>query len=333
MKREEKTISNIGEFGLINYIIKNNTVATKQHNICLDIGDDCFVFNSFKNSKYVVTTDILIEGTHFKREYASAKQIAIKAVEVNVSDIASMGMVTPLYLFISVGIPKNIKEQYIKDLFKGIKQSCDRYNIHISGGDTVSSKLLTISITLIGITAKDVITRKGAKIGDLIYVTNSFGDSGAGLNILLSNKKNLKSYEKNLINKHLLPQAKLELANNICKNIRVTAMTDSSDGLNKSLELLSVENKKGAKILLEKIPLSKDLIQYTNNNFNKKYNYALFGGEDFELVFTINPKDKNKLEGLSKQVCYIGQITSSNEIEYFENDKKINFKNNEYKHF
>ena len=333
MHKKEKTISNIGEFGLIDYIKKNNTVAKKQHNVCLDIGDDCFVFNSLKNSNYVVTTDILIEGTHFKKEYTSAKQIANKAVEVNVSDIASMGTAQPLYLFVSIGIPKNTKEQYIKDLFKGIKQSCNKYNIHISGGDTVSSKLLTISVTLIGITKKEVVTRKDAKTGDLIYVTNSFGDSGAGLNILLSKKKNLTKYEKNLITKHLVAQARLNLANKICEKIKITSMTDSSDGLNKSIELLTTGNKKGAKILLEQIPLSKDLIQYTNNDFNKKYNYALFGGEEFELVFTINPKDKKSLEKLSKQITCIGQVTSSKKIEYFDNGKKINFKKNEYKHF
>lgn len=333
MNKQEKSVSNIGEFGLINYIKKNNTVAKKQHNVCLDIGDDCFVFNSFKNSKYVVTTDILIEGTHFKKEFASAKQIASKAVEVNVSDIASMGTAKPLYLFVSIGIPKNTMEQYIKDLFKGIKETCNKYNIHISGGDTVSSQLLTVSITLIGITTKKVITRTGAKIGDLIYVSNSFGDSGAGLQILLKNKKKLAKYEKNLINKHLCPNARLNLSNMICEKINVTSMTDSSDGLNKSIELLTTDNKKGAKIYLEQIPLSKDLIQYTNNDFYKKYNYALFGGEEFELVFTISPKYKNILEKLSKQVFCIGQVTNTNKVEYFENNKKRSFKNNEYKHF
>jgi thiamine-monophosphate kinase len=333
MSKKEKTISNIGEFGLIEYIKRNNTGAKKQHNVCLDIGDDCFAFNSFKNSKYVVTTDILIEGSHFKKEFASAKQIASKAVEVNVSDIASMGTAKPLYLFISIGIPKNTKEQYIKDLFKGIKETCNKYNIHISGGDTVSSQLLTVSITLIGITTKKVITRTGAKIGDLIYVSNSFGDSGAGLQILLENKKKLAKHEKNLINKHLCPNARLELANMICEKTNVTSMTDSSDGLNKSIELLTTDNKKGAKIYLEQIPLSKDLIQYTSNDFYRKYNYALFGGEEFELVFTISPKYKNILEKLSKQVFCIGQVTNTNKVEYFENNKKRNFKNNEYKHF
>ncbi len=333
MNKQEKSVSSIGEFGLINYIKKNNTVAKKQHNVCLDIGDDCFAFNSFKNSKYVVTTDILIEGTHFKKEFASAKQIASKAVEVNVSDIASMGTAKPLYLFVSIGIPKNTKEQYIKDLFKGIKETCNKYNIHISGGDTVSSQLLTVSITLIGITTKKVITRTGAKIGDLIYVSNSFGDSGAGLQILLKNKKKLAKHEKNLINKHLCPNARLNLSNMICEKINVTSMTDSSDGLNKSIELLTTDNKKGAKIYLEQIPLSKDLIQYTNNDFYGKYNYALFGGEEFELVFTISPKYKNILEKLSKQVFCIGQVTNTNKVEYFENNKKRNFKNNEYKHF
>ena len=99
-----KTIEKLGEFGLIEFIKKHNTKPEKHHNIYLDIGDDCFSFKPHKDSKYIVTTDILIENIHFKREWATAKQIGQKAIEVNVSDIASMGNAKPLYAFISMGI-------------------------------------------------------------------------------------------------------------------------------------------------------------------------------------------------------------------------------------
>ena len=325
-----KTIEKLGEFGLIEFIKKHNTKPKKHHNICLDIGDDCFCFNPHKNSKYVVTTDILIENIHFKRNWATAKQIGQKAVEVNVSDIASMGNSKPLYAFISLGIPKNTSINFIKELFSSIKNTCNKYEIHLSGGDTVCAKDITISVTLIGICYDKPIPRTGAKNGDLIFVTGTFGDSLAGLEILSNNKKNLTVYEKNLIKKHLVPIARLKEANLISKNINVTSMTDSSDGLFKSVELLT-ENK-GAVINMEKIPLSENLIKYANKDYNKLYNYALFGGEEFELVFTINKKDKTKLEKLLPNATCIGHINNG-KVTYLKNGKTKKFKYNVYKHF
>lgn len=325
-----KTIEKLGEFGLIEFIKKHNTKPKKHHNIYLDIGDDCFSFNPHKDSKYIVTTDILIENIHFKKEWATAKQIGQKAIEVNVSDIASMGNAKPLYVFISMGIPKNTPIDFIKELFGSIKNTCSKYEIHLSGGDTVCAKDITISVTLIGICYDIPIPRTGAKNGDLIFVTGTFGDSIAGLKILSKAKKNLTISEKSLIKKHLVPQAKLKEANLISKEIKVTSMTDSSDGLFKSVELLT-ENK-GAVINLEKIPLSKNLIKYANKDYNKLYNYALFGGEEFELVFTINKKDKNKLEKLLPSATCIGYINNS-KVMYLQNGKQKNIKYNGYKHF
>ena len=325
-----KTIEKLGEFGLIEFIKKHNTKPTKQHNIFLDIGDDCFSFYPHKNLKYVVTTDILIENIHFKRQWATPQQIGQKAVEVNVSDIASMGNTKPLYAFISLGIPKNTSINFVKQLFNSIKNTCNNYKIHLSGGDTVCAKDITISITLIGICYDKPISRTGAKNGDLIFVTGTFGDSYAGLEILSKNKKILTNYEKLLIKKHLVPKARLKQANLISKNIKITSMTDSSDGLFKSIELLT-ENK-GAVINMEKIPLSKNLIKYANKNHNKLYNYALFGGEEFELIFTINKKDKNKLEKLLPNVTCIGYINDS-KVVYLQNGKTKEIKYNGYKHF
>ena len=325
-----KTIEKIGEFGLIEFIKKHNTKPKKHHNIYLDIGDDCFSFNPHKNSKYVVTTDILIENIHFKRQWATPQQLGQKAIEVNVSDIASMGNAKPLYAFISLGVPKSISIDFVKQLFNSIKNTCNKYGIHLSGGDTVCAKDITISVTLIGICYDKPVSRTGAKIGDLIFVTGTFGDSCAGLDILSNRGKILKDYEKNLIKKHLVPQARLKEANLISKNITVTSMTDSSDGLFKSIELLT--EKKGAVINMEEIPLSKNLIKYANKDYNKLYNYALFGGEEFELVFTINKKDKNKLEKLLPSATCIGYINNS-KVMYLQNGKQKNIKYNGYKHF
>lgn len=330
----KKSLSFLGEFGLIEHIKKNNTKAEPEHNVVVDIGDDCFVFSSLKNSKYAVTADILIEDTHFKTKWATPEQIAKKAVEVNVSDIVSMCGAKPLYLFIAIGIPKNTEISYAKRLFAAVKKNCDKYGIHLSGGDTVSSGKLTISVTIIGIKSGELITRSGAKTGDILCVSGNFGDSGAGFDILNSGKKNLTWYEKKLVKKHLEPEARFDIAKILCENnIKITSMTDSSDGLFKSVELLTADYHKGAAVYLDKVPVSDELVEFTKNDKNKIYRYALNGAEEFELVFTIAPKDKIKLQKLIPEISYIGYVNKSKGIKYFDNNNETAIKYNGYKHF
>lgn len=334
-KSKGKFISSIGEFGLIDFIKKNNTKFGKQHNVIVDVGDDCFCFGTGKSKEqFLVTTDILIEDVHFKTSWASPKQIAQKAVEVNVSDVAAMGGAKPLYMFISVGIPKNTETKYIKELFKNIKLTAEKYSIHIAGGDTVAANKLTISITIIAKNFGRIITRATAETNDIICTTGTFGTSLAGLKILQKKKNKFTAPEKFLIKQHLEPKAKLSIANLMIKNnIKVTSMTDCSDGLLKSVELLTTDNNKGAMIQLDKIPVSKQLKQYLNFKKDKIYTYALSGGEEFELVFTIKPSSKTKLKKLIPSVHFIGYVTNSKEVKFFENGKQKQIKINGYKHF
>ena len=363
-------MSKLDEFKLIDFIKKHNTEPTKKHNVAVDIGDDCFAFDSHLKAKYVVTTDILIDNIHFKTSWATPEQIGQKAIEVNVSDIASMGNAKPLYVFISVGIPKETSDKFIKKLFSSIKKTCDKYGIHLSGGDTVGAENLTISVTLIGIAYDKIITRTGAKKGDLIFVSGTFGDSGAGLEIMYNKKQTTKTLdcyarhslarndknimynvqctmynvpfncstvqlfnknERSLVQKHLVPEARLKLANELTKKLNITSMTDSSDGLFKSVELLAED--KGAVINMEEIPVSKSLLKYCGTDLKKLYNFALFGGEEFELVFTVDKKDEQKAKNLFKDIKCIGVITDDKKIKYFQNNKIRNIKYDGYKHF
>lgn len=334
-KSKGKFISSIGEFGLIDFIKKNNTKFDKRHNVIVDVGDDCFCFGTNNSKeKFLVTTDILIEDIHFKNCWSTPKQIAQKAVEVNVSDVAAMGGAKPLYMFISVGLPKNTETKYVKQLFKYIKLTAQKYSIHIAGGDTVSSQKLTISITIIAKNFGRIITRTDAQINDIICTTGTFGNGLAGLKILQEKKNKFTSSEKFLIKQHLEPKAKLSIANLMIKNnVKVTSMTDCSDGLLKSVELLTTDNNKGAVINLEKIPVSKQLIKHFNFKKDKIYKYALSGGEEFELIFTIKPSSKMKLKKLIPSINFIGCVTNSKEVKFFENGKQKQIKINGYKHF
>lgn len=326
-----KTISSLSEFGLINSIKKSLSNTTKDKNIIVDIGDDCFCFKSAKD--YIYTTkDMLIENVHFKIDWTTPYDLGKKAVEVNVSDLAAMGNVTPKYIFIGFGVPANTSEKFVKNLLKGIKETCNKYQMLLSGGDTVKSEKIIISVTVIGVGKSKPIKRTGAKIGDLIGVTNNFGDSGAGLHLLHKYGINYK-YTKNeqaLINAQNIPQSKLNEACKISKYL--TSLIDASDGLFISLNLITQDSFKSAIINMEKIPISQNLKTVFSND-KQILNFALFGAEDYQLVFTV-PKSKSKIiKKLVPSITYIGEIISGKKVKYFYNDKEQKIKYCGFKHF
>ncbi|MCL2485581.1 MAG: thiamine-phosphate kinase [Endomicrobia bacterium] len=321
-----KILSSIGEFALLD-IIKNNYAKTGGKSVSAGIGDDCFCFKNGRKN-ICVTKDMLVEDVHFKTEWTTPYELGQKAVEVNVSDIASMGRVKPEYIFIGLGLPSGISVDFIKKLYSGIKKSCDKYGVLISGGDTVKSDKIIISVTLVGIGKQNIIRRTGAKSGDLIGVTNTFGDSGAGLDILYRRSADNKfsADEKYLIKRQSLPQARLKEAEKISKYL--TSMTDASDGLYVSIGLLT----KSADIFLDKIPLSKQLKRVVKNE-KRQIDYALFGSEDFELVFTVSQSKAKFIKKLVPEISFIGKITNSGKVRYFYNDKEQKTAYRGYKHF
>jgi thiamine-monophosphate kinase len=326
-----KTISSLGEFSLINSIKKSLSNTTKDKNIIVDIGDDCFCFKSGKDYIYI-TKDMLIENVHFKIDWTAPYELGKKAVEVNVSDLAAMGNVIPKYIFIGFGVPSNTPEKFVKNLLKGIKETCNKYRALLSGGDTVKSEKIIISVTAIGIGKNRPVKRSGAQIGDLIGVTNNLGDSGAGLHLLYKYGVNYK-YTKNeraLINAQNIPQARLNEACKISKYL--TSLTDASDGLFVSLNLITQDSSKSAIINIEKIPISQNL-KIVFNNDKQILNFALFGAEDYQLVFTV-PKSKSKIiKKLVPSITYIGEIISGRKVKYFYNGKEQKIKYCGFKHF
>lgn len=325
---KNKNIARTGEFGLIE-MIKNKYSVMKGKNIIAGNGDDCFCFRSGKET-ICITKDMLIENVHFKKEWTSPQILGEKAIEVNISDIASMGSVQPKYVFIGLGIPPQISQNYINDLYKGFKKACERYYAVIAGGDTVRSDKIVISITVVGKSTSKIITRKGAKKGDLIGITNTFGDAGAGIDLLFKygNKRKYTKEENFLISKQNAPKARLKEASKIAKYL--TSMTDASDGLFVSIGLVA-ENL-GAEIDLQKIPISKELKKVIPDK-EKQIKYALFGAEDFELVFTVPKNKAASVKKILPEITYIGIVTAGKKVKYFNNGKEEKFKYCGYKHF
>ncbi len=283
-------LNKIGEFGLIEKLRKKTKQRT--HKIKIGIGDDCAVIAD-SNRNILSTTDTLIEKVHFDLKYFSPKRLGMKAIAVNLSDIAAMGG-TPLYILISLGIPAKYRVKYIEELYGGFESMAEKYNCSIIGGD-ISKSLsgLIINITIIGEVKKNAcISRAGAKNKDMVFVTGVLGDSAAGLDLL----KGAFPSKNKMIKKHLSPDPRLGEGQILAKKIGVSAMIDLSDGLASDLKRICEQSQCGAKIFLDKIPLSKDLRLLGKSSNKNVYNYALYGGEDYELLFTLNKKRMRKLQ-------------------------------------
>jgi thiamine-monophosphate kinase len=332
MSQKNKDISSIGEFGIID-MVKSAFSNKVYKNIKADIGDDAFCFKSGKEI-ISITKDLLIENVHFKKDWISPFCLAQKSVEINISDLAAMGCVYPMCIFIGLGIPQKTSVDFVKDFLKGIKTVCDKYGIYAAGGDTVRSDKIVISITAVGKSKnKDaIIKRSGAKEGDLIGVTNTFGDAGAGLNLLYKYGLNYKynEDEKYLISKQNNPKARLKEAQKISKYLH--SLTDASDGLFFSIELIAKASKKGALIDINSIPVSNQLKNAVADK-KKRIDYALFGAEDFELVFTLPPSKAKIVQKIIPQISFIGKITNSKRILFKNGNKKEEIKFKGFKHF
>lgn len=285
-------------------------IKQRSKNIKIGIGDDCAVITG-SGRNMLFTTDILIENIHFDLKYFSPEILGEKAIAVNLSDIAAMGG-APLYILISLGIPVSTRVKFIEKLYEGFESMADKYSCSIIGGDISSSYSgLIINITIIGDVKKNAYTsRAGARIKDKIFLTGTVGDSAAGLELLKRGKK----IKNKLTEKHLSPKPRLKEGKILAEETGVSSMIDISDGLFSDLKRICEESKCGAKIYMDKIPISRSLHQWEKPINNDIFDYALYGGEDYELLFTVGEK---KIKNLQKRwqkmkipITCIGEISS-----------------------
>jgi len=327
---KKPSLGQLGEFRLLKRLEKTIYRGDKnEKRILVDIGDDAFAVSFSKSKILVATNDVLVENVHFRRNWIQPQELGYKALTVNLSDLAAMGGASPLYAFVGLAMPGDISVDFVDKLYTGMNKVCKEYGFIIAGGDTVSSnKDIVISITLLGeIERKRLISRSGAKPGDLVFVTGTFGDSAAGLNILEKKGRASGLMEENLINKHILPIARMKTAELLAKTGYVTSMIDSSDGLAASLNFISDRSGVGIDADVQKIPISAELWKYSL--INPKINpidLALNGGEDYELVFTAKPSLLRKIKNISKDITCIGTVNNSKRVKYYScgNPVKIN---------
>ena len=323
-------INEIGEFGLID-ILKQNTINNKD-NIINGIGDDTAVFSVENNLLQLATTDMLVEGIHFNREFITAWQLGYKAIAVNFSDIAAMGG-TPTNILISLAIPSDIDVDFMVQLYDGMKYLTKKFKANIIGGDTVASlQGLVVNVTVLGTVPLPLVKyRSGAKNGDLVVVTGDLGSSAAGLEILL-NKYEQEQYEI-LVKKHLMPFPQLNYGEIIANY--ANSMNDISDGLASEANEISTASEVGIMLRENKMPVLKETKEVAKVFQKDVLDYVLFGGEDYQLVFTITPEKLNQLQGELIDLTIVGEVCSSfNGVKLERNDGTIiDIKSKGYNHF
>lgn len=314
------SLSELGEFGLIEHLTKNFTI--KQKSTLKGIGDDAAVMD-FKDKKVVVSTDLLIEGVHFDLSYMPLKHLGYKAVVVNLSDIYAMNA-KATQVTISIAVSNRFPVEALEELYAGIELAAKIYNVDVIGGDTTSSnKGLLISVTAIGEVNEENITyRNGAKPNDLLVVSGDLGGAYLGLQVLEREKEVFKVNPANqpdldlytyIIERQLKPEARkdvVELLNEL--NVVPNSMIDISDGLSSEIIHICKQSGVGCNLYEDKIPLDPQVISTCEEFDIDSTTIALSGGEDYELLFTISQEDYSKIKA-NPSLTVIGHITEKNE--------------------
>ena len=313
-------LENLGEFGLIDELTKD----TKQFNDStkFGIGDDAAVIDN-GDLQTVVSTDMLVEGIHFDLAYTPLKHLGYKAVVVNLSDIYAMNA-QPKQVTVSIAISNRFSVEALDELYAGIELACEKYKVDLIGGDTTSSpKGLYISVTAIGQEKKEkIVYRNTAKVGDLVCVSGNLGAAYLGLQILEREKQiflsspDVKPDLENqdyLIGRQLKPEARFDMIEFFDKNDLVpTAMIDVSDGLASEIFHICKQSRVGAIIEESGVPLHPDTEMMALQFKLDPITCALSGGEDYELLFTIDQKDLEKVKYLP-DIYIAGEITDNSE--------------------
>ena len=286
-------LKEIGEFGLIRRM--RSSLKDSQRNAVLGIGDDGAALKIAPGKLTLVTLDTLVENTHFKWDYASPRQVGWKALAVNISDIAAMGGV-PTYCVVGLGLSGTLEVDLVDGLCEGLKEIAARYGIGLVGGDIVRSSEFFITVCLLGeVAGGRICSRSGAKPGDLIFVTGELGAAAAGLACFDTAEVRLESGKRELlVQKHLRPSPRLKEGQWIAARRIATAMIDISDGLISDFSRIREESRVGAVLWEEAIPVALPAVELACSLGRSPQGWALYGGEDYELLFTASP-DKRKL--------------------------------------
>ncbi|BDD04964.1 thiamine-phosphate kinase [Aureibacter tunicatorum] len=305
MQQNRTELGALGEFGLIDKL--TDGVELNDNGTVLGVGDDAAILNPSKGLQ-VVSTDMLVEGVHFDLSYVPLQHLGYKAISVNVSDVAAMNCV-PKQVTVSIAVSNRFSLEAMEALYSGVKAACQNFKVDLVGGDTTSSRSgLVISVTVLGESSnnQEPVRRSGAKEGDILCATGDLGGAFVGLQVLerqkveyLANPEMQPDIEKYayVVQRQLKPEARMDIIHELSElEIKPTSMIDVSDGLASEVFHLSKHSGIGFNIYEDKVPIDRETYN-TAVEFNlDPITCALNGGEDYELLFTIDQEDYKKLE-------------------------------------
>ncbi|MEQ9263330.1 MAG: thiamine-phosphate kinase [Owenweeksia sp.] len=320
-QNEEFTpLSELGEFGLIDQLTQKFPLQNASS--IKGIGDDAAVIEML-DKQTVVSTDMLVEGVHFDFTYVPPQHLGYKAVVVNLSDIYAMNA-RPTQIVVSIAISNRFSLEFVDKIYEGIRAACNFYEVDLVGGDTTSSfSGLIISITAIGqVDEKAVVYRDGAKTTDLLVVSGDLGGAYMGLQ-LLEREKSVFESDKNMqpdlegyeyvLQRQLKPEARKDVPEILeALDIKPTSMIDISDGLSSEILHICRQSGVGMRLHEDKIPIDPTVYKLCEEFDLTTTTVALSGGEDYELLFTIDLQDYEKIKG-NPNFTVIGHVVDESE--------------------
>ena len=342
MSDKRTEIGEIGEFGLIDHL--RDGVTIRNISTIVGIGDDAAVIDAGDYVK-VVTTDLLLEGVHFDLSYAPLPHLGFKAVAVNVSDVAAMNAI-PKQITVSIALSNRFSVEAVDALYSGINAAAEHYGVDVIGGDTTASRSgLVISITAIGEAKREELSfRSGAKENDIVCVTGDLGGALVGLQVLEREKQvylanpemtpELDGYQY-VTGRQLRPEARMDIIHELREmEIVPTSMIDISDGLASELFHICKASNVGVIIYEDKLPIDKQTFDTAVELNLDPITCVLNGGEDYELLFTIDQKDFSKLEK-HPDIHFIGHVTKAEDgkLMVTKSGTAVSLKAQGWKHF
>lgn len=302
----------VGEREIIEILLER---FERMQNMPIPFGDDVSAYPLNGDRVIILKTDMLVGKTDVPPKM-SLWQAARKAVVMNVSDFAAKG-VRPKVILVSLGLPRGLSVEGIKEIGDGLNAGAREYNAYIVGGDTNEATDLVISLSVFGIARKDeVMLRNGAKPGDIVGVTGFFGKTYAGLKILLEGFKAPKNVYDVLVESVYMPKARLNEGLALTLTGAVTASIDSSDGLAWSLYEIAKASHVG--FLIDNPPVASETKKFAEINSLDPLELAFYGGEEYELVLTVKPKLWSNAEEAVKKaggsLIRIGRVTAEKQV-------------------
>ena len=329
-------VKELGEFGLIDLFAKDWPELGA--GVVRGIGDDCAVIDTGGDRCVLVTTDMLVEGVHFDLNTITPLELGVRSVAANLSDIAAMGGV-PAHSFLSIGAPASVETSFMEEFIRGYREISLKHDCRLLGGDTVASPCVVINVVVMGFGEREkILYRHGAICGDYIYVSGYLGDSGAGLDLL---RHPLEAAEfgrgESLRLRHLTPEPRVALGRLLGES-KVNACIDLSDGIASDLGHICRKSGVGARIAAELLPVSPSAASWGRVRGVDPLEWALSGGEDFELLFCAPESTGEKIirrakEELQCAVSCVGEIVDGREIVLTKGGREERLGLKGYEHF